>query len=77
MNSDWHGLPIINGLVQLSGAEHAARDVRSTGDGNSIMVSAELAVAWPEQLGLESYVREPARALGAGCGGCSSRPKVR
>lgn len=58
LNSDWHCLPIINGLVQLPGAEYAGRDVRSAVVGNSIMMSAELAAAWPEQLGLASYRRE-------------------
>lgn len=57
MNSDWHCLPIINGMVQLPGDRYRARDVRSAQEGQTIMMSADLAAAWPEQLDLESYVR--------------------
>lgn len=57
MNSDWHCLPIINGMVQLPGDRYRARDVYAAPDGRSIMMHADLAAAWPEQLELESYVR--------------------
>lgn len=58
MNSDWHALPIVDGAVQKSGRHHAARSVERIEDDHGIVsLSADLAGAWPHDLGLETYRR--------------------
>lgn len=57
MNSDWHSLPVVSGTVQQPGAERGARAVRCEEDGHRIGMTADLAAAWPEAAGLESWVR--------------------
>ncbi len=61
MQSGWHNLPTFDGVMQLPGAEYAARDVR-TRDG---AVSADLAGAYPPIPGL-GYYRRTASVTGAG-----------
>ncbi len=53
MQSGWHNLPTFDGVMQLPGAEYAARDVYSVPDG----ISAELSGAYPPVPGLTSYRR--------------------
>jgi hypothetical protein len=57
MNSDWHCLPVVNGLVQSPGGQYAARDVSCETNDDAVTMAADLAAAWPVESGLESYVR--------------------
>ncbi|WP_168207427.1 heparinase II/III family protein [Microlunatus elymi] len=57
MNSDWHCLPIINGVVQSAGEQFAASSAEVDHDGNSVTMTAELAAAWPPEAGIHSYRR--------------------
>ena len=54
MQSAWHNLPTVNGVMQEAGAEYHASDVRVAEDG----ISMDIARAYPPQAGLCSYVRE-------------------
>ena len=56
MQSGWHNLPTFDGVMQLPGADYAARDVQ-VGDG---VISAELAGAYPPVPGLTYYRRTAA-----------------
>lgn len=53
MQSGWHNLPTFDGVMQLPGAEYAARDIR-IGEGS---ISAELSGAYPPIQGLGHYRR--------------------
>jgi len=56
MQSQYHNLPTVNGVMQQAGLVFAARDVRfETGDADSL--SMELADAYPEEAGIRSYRR--------------------
>ena len=57
VNSDWHSLPIINGLVQSPGATFAAGSVEVDHRGEAVTMSAEIAPAWPAEAGIASYRR--------------------
>ncbi|HEY9294731.1 MAG TPA: heparinase II/III family protein [Microlunatus sp.] len=57
MNSDWHSLPIINGLVQSPGETFAAGMTAVDHDGDTVTMTAELAAAWPSDAGITSYRR--------------------
>ena len=56
MQSGWHNLPTFSGVMQLPGAEYAARDVE-TGQGS---IAADLAGAYPPIRGLSFYRRQAA-----------------
>ena len=56
MQSGWHNLPTFDGVMQLPGADYAARNVRA-GEGT---ISAELSGAYPPIHGLTSYRRTAA-----------------
>ena len=56
MQSGWHNLPTFDGVMQLPGADYAARSVRA-GEGT---ISAELSGAYPPIHGLTSYRRTAA-----------------
>lgn len=53
MQSGWHNLPTFDGVMQLPGAEYAARDIQ-IGEGS---ISAELSGAYPPIQGLSQYRR--------------------
>ncbi len=53
MQSGWHNLPTFDGVMQLPGAEYAARDIQ-IGEGS---ISAELSGAYPPIQGLGHYRR--------------------
>ena len=53
MQSGWHNLPTFDGIMQLPGAQYAARDIE-IGEGR---IAAELAGAYPPIRGLTSYRR--------------------
>ena len=53
MQSGWHNLPTFDGVMQLPGAEYAARDIQ-IGEGS---ISAELSGAYPPIQGLSHYRR--------------------
>lgn len=70
MRSDWHNLPVVNGLCQAPGREHAADDVEVSDidpSAERVRWSAELADAWPSEAGLTSWRRslELNRATGS------------
>lgn len=57
MQSAWHNLPTVNGVMQRAGRQYEARDCRhTTGDG-AAELSMEIAAAWPKEAGLESWRR--------------------
>ena len=53
MQSSYHNLPEINGLMQLAGADYRARDVKTEGDS----ISQDIAPCYPPEAGLLSYIR--------------------
>ena len=53
MQSSYHNLPEIDGLMQEAGAEFRARDVHVSGDS----ITQDIAPCYPAGCGLASYVR--------------------
>lgn len=54
MQSAWHNLPTVNGVMQKDGKEYAARDVQCGKD----RIRMNIAGAYPEEAHLSSYIRE-------------------
>ena len=57
MQSGYHSLPTINGVMQAPGEFFAARDVHYHADDASAQFSLEIAGAYPEEAGLKSWRR--------------------
>ncbi|MGE5297051.1 MAG: heparinase II/III family protein, partial [Solirubrobacterales bacterium] len=57
MQSAWHNLPTINGLMQSPGRQFAARDVRYEADDDHAQLKLDIAAAYPPEAGLKSWVR--------------------
>lgn len=57
MQSAWHNLPTINGVMQRQGKEYLARDVRFSNDRNKINLSMDIAGAYPKEAGVKSWIR--------------------
>jgi hypothetical protein len=57
MQSAWHNLPTVNGVMQSAGRRFEARDCQYSADDNSAVLSMDIAAAWPEEAGLESWRR--------------------
>lgn len=55
--SNYHNLPIINGWGQGAGRTYAARDLNLRNEPNSIMLSMDLAGAYPREAGVSSWKR--------------------
>lgn len=53
MQSDYHNLPMINGISQRNGSEYRAADVKSS----RTAFSADIAGAYPEEAAVRSWVR--------------------
>ena len=57
MQSAYHSLPTIDGIMQAPGKEFAARDVTYSADDESAAFNLELALAYPPQAQLLSWKR--------------------
>ena len=57
MQSGYHSLPTINGVMQAPGASFAARDVQYSANDASAQFSLEIAGAYPAEAGLKSWRR--------------------
>lgn len=57
MQSSWHNLPEINGVMQVNGRQAAAANCAYQADGQMAEVSMDLARAWPADARLKSWRR--------------------
>ncbi len=57
MQSAYHSLPTIDGVMQSPGRQFAARNVRYRSDDAMAQLTLDIAGAYPEQLHLKSWVR--------------------
>ena len=57
MQSCYHALPTVNGFDQLPGKQYHAADVKFDSNDNVTKLSMELKTAYPENSGIDSYVR--------------------
>ncbi len=57
MQSAYHSLPTIDGVMQAPGRRFAARDVRYTSDDRTVQLQLDIAGAYPEQAHLKSWDR--------------------
>lgn len=55
MQSNYHNLPMINGVPQQFGSQYKAEDVRF--DPKRTSFSADLAAAYPAEAGVEKWIR--------------------
>ncbi len=57
MQSAYHNLPTVNGVMQGAGYEFAARDVAYRADDSSAQLSFDIAGAYPPEAGLQTWKR--------------------
>ncbi|MFZ2054564.1 MAG: heparinase II/III family protein [Candidatus Aminicenantales bacterium] len=57
MQSAYHNLPTINGVMQKDGREFKAHDVSYKSDGKSVHFGLDIAGAYPEEAGVKSWLR--------------------
>ena len=57
MQSQYHNLPTVNGVMQRNGCEFAARDVQYAADDAGVTFSLDLAGAYPPEAGIVSWRR--------------------
>ena len=57
MQSAWHNLPTVNGVMQAAGRQYEARECRHTAGDGAAELSMEIAAAWPKEAGLQSWRR--------------------
>ena len=57
MQSAYHGLPTIDGVMQAPGLQAAARDVACTVEDGSATFTADIAGAYPESAGVRTWIR--------------------
>ncbi len=57
MQSGFHNLPTINGIMQKDGREHAARDVSYKADDASVAFSLDIAPAYPKEAAVKTWRR--------------------
>lgn len=57
MQSDFHNLPTINGVMQKEGAAFRARDVRREASADGARLSMDLAAAYPAEAAVERWER--------------------
>lgn len=57
MQSAYHNLPTINGIMQKDGKEFCARDVKYEFSDNLVHISMDIASAYPKEAGISSYKR--------------------
>lgn len=58
MQSAYHSLPTIDGVMQLPGREFAARDAQYSASEDSATLSLDIAGAYPPEAGLQSWQRQ-------------------
>jgi hypothetical protein len=58
MQSAWHNLPTINGVMQREGEQYVAREVSYRQGRSSARLSLDIAGAYPAEAGVESWKRE-------------------
>ena len=57
MQSAYHNLPTINGVMQAAGRQYAARDVSFRSDDTAAEFAADIAAAYPSQAGVDKWRR--------------------
>ncbi len=57
MQSQYHTLPTINGVMQVPGREYEAQDVQYSADEEQMTFSLDIAGAYPDSAGVERWVR--------------------
>lgn len=57
MQSDYHNLPTLNGMMQQAGASFKATDVYSSFSDEISSIAMNLACAYPKECGIDSYKR--------------------
>lgn len=57
MQSAWHNLPTIGGVMQSPGGQFAAKDVQYEADDDHAQLKLDIASAYPRDAGLKSWVR--------------------
>lgn len=57
VNSDYHNLPVINGVTQRNGKNFAAREVKAVPGNASSRFTVDIAGAYPEEAGVNSWKR--------------------
>jgi hypothetical protein len=57
MQSGWHNLPTVNGVMQSAGRAFAARDVKHTATPDATEFTLDIAAAWPPAAGIEKWQR--------------------
>ncbi len=57
MQSAYHNLPTVNGVLQKDGQAFAARDVRYRSDERAAELSLDIAAAFPQEAGLKTWRR--------------------
>lgn len=57
MGSAWHNLPLVNGVEQAAGAEHAAADVAAVLTDDSASLTLDLAATWPPRARVAGWRR--------------------
>ena len=58
MQSAYHNLPTINGVMQAAGRQYAARDVAFHSDDSTAEFTADIAAAYPKEAGVDRWVRK-------------------
>ena len=66
MQSSYHNLPEINGVMQHAGAEYAARDVSYTNENGVTVFTQDIAAAYPAEAGVTTWKRTFTFDRGAG-----------
>ena len=70
MQSSYHNLPEINGVMQSAGAKYRAEDVNYSFSEKEAVISMDIAKAYPEEAGIASYRRRIVLTRGEqGCNG--------
>lgn len=57
MQSAWHNLPTINGVMQKAGSKYKAKDVKFYHDKKGAYLSMDIAGAYPGEADVESWIR--------------------
>lgn len=57
MQSQWHNLPVINGVQQKEGKKFKARNVKTYVEGRTLIYSLNIAEAYPEEAAVNSWMR--------------------
>jgi len=58
MQSAWHNLPTVNGIMQAPGRQYAARNARCVDDGQEVRFELDLAAAYPSEAGARRWLRQ-------------------